>query len=64
MDNFEWAEGFLPRFGLYRVDLDTYERAATEGAEILGEIAAARRISGAMRDTYGGVGPMSAEPGF
>jgi beta-glucosidase len=61
MDNFEWAEGFVPRFGLYRVDLDTYERTATEGAEILAEIAAARRITGVMRDAYGGLGPMSPE---
>jgi beta-glucosidase len=64
MDNFEWAEGFVPRFGLYRVDLDTYERTATEGAEIFAEIAASRRIRGAMRDTYGGLGPLSTEPGF
>jgi beta-glucosidase len=64
MDNFEWAEGFVPRFGLYRVDFDTYDRTATEGAEVLGEIAASRRLTGAMRDTYGGLGPMSPEPGF
>jgi beta-glucosidase len=26
MDNFEWVEGFEPRFGLYRVDYSTPER--------------------------------------
>lgn len=32
IDNFEWAEGFGPRFGLYRVDYDTLERSATNGS--------------------------------
>ncbi len=62
-DNFEWAEGFVPRFGLYQVDYDTYDRSATEGATVLGEIAAARTVTGAQRSTYGGVGPMTPEPG-
>ncbi len=26
MDNFEWAEGYVPRFGIVRVDFDTQER--------------------------------------
>ncbi|MBF5042388.1 glycoside hydrolase family 1 protein [Aggregicoccus sp. 17bor-14] len=29
LDNFEWLEGWGPRFGLYRVDFDTLERHAT-----------------------------------
>lgn len=29
MDNYEWLEGLRPRFGLYRVDFDTLERAPT-----------------------------------
>jgi beta-glucosidase len=34
MDNFEWASGFGPRFGLYQVDYETLERIATPaGAE-------------------------------
>ncbi|MBX3024589.1 family 1 glycosylhydrolase [bacterium] len=62
MDNFEWAQGFVPRFGLHRVDFATYARTPTEGATVLGEIAAARRIPAAMRARYGGLGPMSPEP--
>ncbi len=61
-DNFEWAEGFAPRFGLYRVDYaNDYARTATEGATLLGQIASARRITSEMRGTYGGLGPMTAE---
>ena len=31
LDNFEWAEGFRPRFGLYRVDYATLARTGTAG---------------------------------
>ncbi|MCA9537039.1 MAG: family 1 glycosylhydrolase [Myxococcales bacterium] len=61
MDNFEWAEGYEPRFGLYRVDVSTYERTATDGALMLGQIAAARRITAEQRAEYGGTGPMTSE---
>ena len=63
MDNFEWSEGYEPRFGLYRVDLDTYERTPTKGAEVLGEIAGIRGVTQAQLDTYGGEGPMHPEEG-
>ncbi len=33
IDNFEWSEGFEPRFGLYRVDYESLERSPTRGAE-------------------------------
>jgi beta-glucosidase len=61
MDNFEWAEGYEPRFGLYTVDLQTYSRTATKGAEVYGEIAKDRLITTKHRETYGGVGPMTPE---
>ncbi|HZO11599.1 MAG TPA: family 1 glycosylhydrolase [Polyangiaceae bacterium] len=63
-DNFEWAEGFDPRFGLYHVDYATYARTATEGAHALSDIAHTRGISGTQRTDLGGTGPMTAEPAF
>ncbi len=62
IDNFEWAEGYGPRFGLYSVDFDgDYARTPTEGATVLADIAANRRVSVEQRETYGGLGPMTPE---
>ncbi len=62
-DNFEWAEGFAPKFGLYAVDPTTYARTATEGATVLRDIAKSRVVSAQQRTMYGGTGPLPAEPG-
>ncbi|MBU4443721.1 glycoside hydrolase family 1 protein [bacterium] len=38
MDNFEWAEGFDKRFGLYHVDYKTQKRTLKDGSEIYREL--------------------------
>jgi beta-glucosidase len=38
MDNFEWIEGFAPRFGLYAVDYATQKRTPRPSARIFSEI--------------------------
>lgn len=38
LDNFEWIKGFGPRFGLFKVDYDTFERTPTRTAEIYKKI--------------------------
>jgi beta-glucosidase len=43
MDNFEWAHGFQPRFGLYRVDYDTFERTLTGGGDLYRGVIAEHR---------------------
>jgi beta-glucosidase/6-phospho-beta-glucosidase/beta-galactosidase len=63
-DNFEWAQGFAPHFGLYSVDAATFARTATTGASVFGDIAAARAVSPDQRATYGGTGAMAVEPGY
>jgi len=42
MDNFEWAEGFTPRFGLYRVDYPSLQRRPAGGSETFAALAPAR----------------------
>ena len=61
-DNFEWHEGFGPRFGVYSVDYTTYARTANEGTEVMRAIATARTVTSEQRGTYGGTGPMTPEP--
>jgi len=52
MDNFEWAEGFLQRFGLFEVDFDTQERKWRESAKIYAEIAKNNSISQELVEKY------------
>lgn len=39
LDNFEWADGFEPKFGLYQVDFKTFRRTARPSAKVYAEIA-------------------------
>jgi len=44
LDNFEWAEGYAPRFGLYAVDYATQERALRPSGEAYAAIAKSREF--------------------
>jgi beta-glucosidase len=39
LDNFEWAAGFFPKYGLIAVDRETYRRTVKPSARFLGDIA-------------------------
>ena len=43
-DNFEWAEGYAPRFGLFEIDYSTQERRARESARLYARIARTRAV--------------------
>ena len=38
MDNFEWAEGYKMRFGLYSVDFETQERSLRPSGELYRDV--------------------------
>jgi beta-glucosidase/6-phospho-beta-glucosidase/beta-galactosidase len=43
-DNWEWAKGFGPKFGLYRVERATMERVETSSARLYRFIAHNNRL--------------------
>ena len=63
MDNFEWASGYAPHFGLYSVDrtMTAYPRTITLGGTVFGQVAMTRTLTQAQRMRYGGIGPMTPE---
>lgn len=44
IDNFEWAHGFHPRFGLYEVNYQTFERVARPSAAFYADICRHNRV--------------------
>ena len=44
MDNFEWAEGYTQRFGLYHVDFETQERTLKESGQLYANVVKANRM--------------------
>ena len=49
LDNFEWALGYRPTFGLVAVDRDTQERSVKPSARRFGEIARSGRVDATIR---------------
>lgn len=64
-DNFEWAEGYDPHFGLYRMAdpyNGDYSRIPTAGAYTYKQIMQdGGKLTTAVREKYGGYGPMTPE---
>jgi beta-glucosidase len=44
LDNFEWAQGYGPRFGIVHVDYETLERRPRDSAGFMGAVARSGRL--------------------
>ncbi|MCE7749567.1 MAG: family 1 glycosylhydrolase [Candidatus Heimdallarchaeota archaeon] len=52
LDNWEWAEGFEPRFGLIGIDYKTKERLVRDSARMYGKIAKENAIPKQLLDKF------------
>jgi beta-glucosidase len=52
LDNFEWAEGYDPKFGLCAVDRSTQERTIKESGRLYGEIAKNNGLTAEILDRF------------
>lgn len=52
MDNFEWAEGYAARFGLFRMDAATQVRTETEGARAYQAVIEANTVNENHRNRW------------
>ena len=52
LDNYEWAEGFAPRFGLIEVDYTTQERKVRESARKYEGIIKSGKLNFEIRQEY------------
>jgi len=63
LDNYEWAAGYGPRFGLAEVDYSTFARSVRPSARVYGDIARHNRVAASAGEglTYadgtGSLGP-------
>lgn len=53
MDNFEWAEGYWPRFGLIEIDYKTLERKPRKSAYLYREICIHNGITSQVQQKFG-----------
>ena len=55
VDNFEWAEGYSARFGLYHLDVPTQTRTPRHSAQVYARIAHANSIPEELIEKYGDI---------
>ena len=53
LDNFEWAWGYGPKFGIVEVDFDTQKRIPKKSAEWFGHVARTNSVPLTPDETYG-----------
>jgi len=53
LDNFEWSEGYTPRFGLYHTAFETQARTLKQVGEVYKKIVRANGIDDELMEKYG-----------